>query len=82
MDLFKEILIKVFEKEEVNVIFPNLRCSVVEIVETECYNALQKIKAIIEDDSLDDEKCFAQIEEIVCVLESIGSTGGSRHDFG
>ena len=40
-----------------------------------------KIKAVIEDDSLTDETCFAKIEEIVCILESVGSGGGSRHDF-
>ena len=41
-----------------------------------------KIKAIIEDDSLEDKECFRKIEEIVCAFEEIGSNGGSRHDFG
>lgn len=53
-----------------------------EIVEMECYKALQKIKAIIEDDSLEDTECFMKIEKIVCLFEQIGSNGGSRHDFG
>ena len=52
------------------------------ILESECYKALLKIKQILDDDNLEDKECFDKIEEIVCVLESIGSNGGSRHDFG
>lgn len=47
-----------------------------------CYRALEAIRRIVRDDSLDDEACFRRIEEIVSVLESIGSHGGNRHDFG
>ena len=39
-------------------------------MELECYKALCKIKAIIEDDTLADSECFQQIEEIVCTLKS------------
>ena len=35
-----------------------------------CYYALKRIKAILEDDSLDDKNCFWRIEEIVQVLEN------------
>ncbi|MEE1055782.1 MAG: hypothetical protein UH239_00850 [Acutalibacteraceae bacterium] len=48
----------------------------------ESYKALQKIKTIIEDDSLEDKECFMKIEEIVCLFEALGSDGGNRHDFG
>ena len=41
-----------------------------------------KIKAIIQDDSLEDKECVNKIEKIVCTLEEIGSSGGNRHDFG
>ena len=44
--------------------------------------ALQKIKAVIDDDSLDDPNCFYKIEAIVALFEALGSDGGSRHDFG
>ena len=43
---------------------------------------LQKIKAIVDDDSLDDPSCFMKIEEVLSALEAIGSDGGFRHDFG
>ena len=77
MELYKEILAKVMEKEEMHVIFPDLRLNASEIVEMQCYQALQKIKAIIEDDSLSDFMC---VEKIVCLFEQIGSDGGNRHD--
>ena len=56
--------------------------SLKEALDSECYNALEKIKRIVEDDSLDDPECFMKIEEIVRTLEALGSSGGSRHDFG
>lgn len=51
-------------------------------VEMECFHALAKIKSILEDDSLRDEECFEQIEEIICIFEDLGSGCGNRHDFG
>ncbi len=44
-----------------------------------CFQALRRIKDILDQDELDDFEC---IEEIVKVFEKIGSEGGSRHDFG
>ena len=82
MELFKEILTNVLSKEEVRITFPNMKTDVTELVESECYKALLKIKSIIEDDRLSDEECFKKIEKIVCILEDIGSDGGCRHDFG
>ena len=81
MELFQEILQTVFEKEEIQVSFPNVSFSAAEIVEGESYRTLQKIKAVIEDDGLEDKECFMKIEKIVCLLEEIGSDGGNRHDF-
>ena len=83
MELYQEILCHVFANEKIQVSFPELiNTDVTEIVELECYKALSKIKAIIEDDTLADSECFQQIEEIVCAFEALGSGGGSRHDFG
>ena len=53
-----------------------------ESIETESYKALQKIKEIIQDSSLDDKECFMKIEEIVCIFEALGGSVGNRHDFG
>ena len=53
-----------------------------EIVKDRCYQALEEIRAILADESIDDEGCFYRIEEIVRVFEKIGSNGGGRHDFG
>ena len=53
-----------------------------EIIETESYKALQKIKEIIQDSSLDDKECFMKIEEIVCIFEALGGSVGNRLDVG
>ena len=78
MELYKEILAKVLEQEELEIRFPNLQLNAKEIVEMQCYQTLETIKAIIKDDDLSD---FACIEKIVCALEQMGTSGGNRHDF-
>lgn len=83
MELYQEILCHVLANKKIQVSFPELiHTDVTKMVELECYKALAKIKAIIEDDALADSECFQQIEEIVCTFEELGSGGGSRHDFG
>ena len=78
MELYKDVLVRILEKEVVSVIFPNINIDINELAALACYDALQKIKAIIENDDLSDFEC---VEMIVCVLEDIGSDGGFRHDF-
>ena len=82
MDLYQEILISALSKEKMRIIFPDLEINAKEIIETESYKALQKIKEIIQDSSLDDKECFMKIEEIVCIFEALGGSGGNRLDFG
>ena len=78
MELHQEILRHMLADGKIQVSFPELTNSdSTKIVELECYRALRKIKAILED-----SECFYRIEEIVCVFEGLGSDCGSRHDFG
>lgn len=79
MELYEEILLRRLRQEGA---LPAVTVDVNRLAEQTCYQALRKIKAILEDDALDDPACFARIEEIVCVLEELGSDGGVRHDFG
>lgn len=81
MQLYTEILKSVLEKEEIQIVFPNLHIDAAAIVEQECYKALCQIKGILADERLDDKICFEKIEEIVSVFERMGSNAGSRHDF-
>ena len=81
MEFYKYLLAKLLENEEIKIVFPSLKISPSEMVEMRCYNALNEIKAIIEDDGYTDEECFLKIERIVCLLEDLGSSGGSRHNF-
>lgn len=80
MDLYKEIMIRVLEKHTAYVEFPTLKINAEKMVEQECYQALLKIKEIIQDENLNDAECYFKIEEIIKTLEFIGSNGGARHD--
>jgi hypothetical protein len=82
MDLYQEILIHVLCGQEMKIGFPNLEGNIQALLDSACYQTLEKIKEVIHDDSLDDPECFAKIEKIICLYESIGSSGGDRHDFG
>ncbi|MBQ7330678.1 MAG: hypothetical protein IJW94_02660 [Oscillospiraceae bacterium] len=82
MELYKEILAHALAHGEVHITFPGHEQDIVKIVEGKCYKALNEIKAIIEDDSLNDRECFMKVERIICAIEEMGSNGGSRHDFG
>ena len=82
MELYKEILVYALAQECIQITFPNLQVNAEQIVEGKCYQALKKIKAVLQDDRLDDVHCFMKIEEIVQILEEVGSSGGNRHDFG
>lgn len=82
MTLYQEILAHALSKGEVRITFPGNESDLCQIVENKAYQTLQKIKDVLSDDSLDDPECFMRIEEIVCAFESLGSDGGSRHDFG
>ena len=78
MELYEEIIECSSKKsDEIDTPFEDLN----KIIHDECYIALKKIKAIIEDDSLDDNQCFEKIEQIVLLFEQMGSDGGGRHDF-
>ena len=82
MELLRDILIQALQFGEIKASFEEGNLDIAQIVEGKCYQALNKIKAVIEDDSLEDDACFMKIEEIICALEEIGSSGGIRHDFG
>ena len=81
MELYKEILINTLEKQRAEVYFPDLQLDAKEIVELNCYNTLKQIKAVLENDSLDDAECFEKIEQIVCIFEKNCGGLAFRHDF-
>ncbi len=78
MELWQAILISAIKEYEGDIVDLDLE----KLFEKECYLALNRIRAILDDDSLEDKSCFDRIEKIVCEFEQIGSDGGSRHDFG
>ena len=82
MSFYTDILAQKTYKEAISFILETALKEPEATAELVCYEAICKIRAILNDDSLSDPECFMKIEEIVSVLEDIGSDGGSRHDFG
>ena len=62
----------------ISVALKQMNIDYAQIIELKSLQTLQKIKTVIEDDSLSDFEC---VERIVRIFESIGSDGGNRHDF-
>ena len=79
MDLFKELLINILKKDKISVDFKNFSFDIEKFTQNECYILLDKIKTIIQDDSLSDFEC---VEKIVCLFECENISVGNRHDFG
>ena len=82
MELYKELILQILKNEKISISFPSLEINIKEIVNLKSYKALEKIKDIIRDDTLQDKECFMKIEEIICLLEDLGIDCGNRHDFG
>lgn len=82
MDLAIQLLSHLLERRQISVTFPGLNLTAQEMLEASSYQALCQIKEILCDDSLSDPECFEKIERIVCLFEHMGSSCGSRHDFG
>ena len=82
MDLLYEILARIIEQEAAKTMSSDLRIRALEMVDMQCYWTLKKIKAIIEDESLDDPECFLRVEAIINAIEDVGVACGARHDFG
>ena len=81
MKLYTEILANYLSQENAQIVFPNLKLNANEIVELQCYEALRRIKDILDDDTLEDDECFLKIEEIIRTFKDLGSNGGNRHNF-
>lgn len=79
MDLYKEILIGILQKEELSIEFKNAHINIEKVFNEKCFELLDKIKAVIKNDSLSDFEC---IEEILCLFEEYGIGIENRHDFG
>jgi hypothetical protein len=77
MSLLNDMLRKEI-KNTISSAIKNMNVDYETIINLKSFTALQKIKTVIEDDSLSDFEC---VERIVRIFESIGSDGGSRHDF-
>lgn len=74
--LYENILKRAVENRMMNVDISNIQKDVDNI----CYNALNEIYEVINDQTLEDTDCFYRIEEIVRIYEKLGCLV-NRHDF-
>ncbi|MBQ3064164.1 MAG: hypothetical protein IJC99_05125 [Clostridia bacterium] len=81
MELYKDILCRILQSDSVEVTFPDLDI-LADLFSQTCYRTLQKIKAVLEDDSHTDAECFERIDTIIEIFEGIGCRITGRHDFG
>ena len=51
------------------------------MIEMKCYHAIEEIKKILEEDTLNDAECFERIEKIIVIFEALGSGIHGRHDL-
>lgn len=82
MNEFEQLVALALAKEIYKEEGPYLKNDGTNILERESFLILQKIRAVVQDERLDDPECFHRVEEIICLLESAGLDGGVRHDFG
>ena len=82
MEFYQEILVRMLERGQLELHFKNLNIDATEIVKLGCYQILEKIRAVLCDESLDDPVCFLKIDAMVCIFEAFGGDCGNRHDFG
>ena len=81
MKMYEQILVKALENETVQVVFPNVKLNPTEIVQLNCYQAIEKIRDVLQNEDLEDVDCFMRIEEIVNTLEDLGVDVDGRHDL-
>ena len=79
MSILQQLVIQILSREACTVEWKGWDMEqLAQRINHDCLGALGGIRAVLDNDQLSDSEC---IEEIVCILEGIGSNGGSRHDF-
>lgn len=81
MELWQELLYHMVKNETLEIHFPQAE-KLHEVLESKCYQILQEIKTVLEDDTLNDQECFIKIEKMIRIFENADSRITSRHDFG
>jgi len=79
MELAKELLLKLLEKETVCVTLSMFEEKLGQLFANTCVIALNEIRNVIINDDLSDFQC---VEQIIQIFERLGSDGGNRHDYG
>ena len=79
MDFYEKMIFYIAKKAVEECDYEAMGVLLNQFAQQECHNILQRIQDIIRDDSLNDEKCYTKIEEIVRLFEDHGIDTGNRH---
>ena len=71
MDLYKEILINLLRDNDIEISFKGIEFDYNKLLENKSYVALNEIKKILANDTIDNENCLKKIQEIVSIYESL-----------
>ena len=72
MTLYEEILWGCLRDIPVQVTFPNLTVNPSDLVEMKSFLAIERIRDILEQEELTDQKCAMQIRYVIYTLEAEG----------
>lgn len=79
MELLKDVLIEILRKEDCRLEVAGWELPrIASYVNLACVGALEQIRLTVSNRDLTDFQC---VEEIILILEMLGSNGGTRHDF-
>ena len=81
MEVIEAILRKIIADKNLQVKVTIEGVDLAALLERDSLVLLSRIREILRDDTLDDGKCFAKIEALVCLYEEQGLFCGTRHDF-
>ena len=71
MKLYKEILICLLKETDIEVDFKGIEFDFNKLLEDRCYVALNEIKKILANDTINNEDCLAKIQHIVDTYKTL-----------
>lgn len=71
MDLYKEILINILKDNDIEITFKGIEFDYNKLLENKSYVALNEIKKILANDTIDNANCLKKIQEIVDTYKTL-----------
>ena len=71
MDLYKEILINLIKDNDIEITFKGIEFDYNKLLEDRCYVALNEIKKVLANDTINNEDCLTKIQHIVDTYKTL-----------